>query len=148
MSGSKLGKLLIIRTVCQKEMMTSQKIRIDKWLWAARFFRSRTLAAGAVNGGKVHVNGQRVKSARTVQIGDTIDITCGQQRATVKVFLLSSKRGPAKAAQRLYEETQESVARREISIQQRKLLNAGLSQTRGRPDKRQRRQLRKASGKS
>ena len=129
-------------------MMTLQKVRIDKWLWAARFFRARTLAAEAVNGGKVHVNGQRVKPARAVQTGDTIDVTRGQHKVTVKVCRVSVKRGPAKVAQTLYEETQESAERREVSIQQRKLLSAGLPRSSGRPDKRQRRQLRKASGKS
>ena len=128
--------------------MTLQKVRIDKWLWAARFFRSRTLAAGAVNGGKVHVNGQRVRPARAVQIGDMIDVTCGQHQVTAKVCGVSIKRGPAKVARTLYEETQTSVERREVSIQQRKLLGAGLPRSSGRPDKRQRRQLRKASGKS
>lgn len=128
--------------------MTLQKVRIDRWLWAARFFRGRTLAAEAVKGGKVHVNGQRVKPARAVQIGDVIEVTHGQHQVTVKVCRVSVKRGPAKEAQTLYEETQASVERREVSIRQRKLLSAGLPRSSGRPDKRQRRQLRKASGKS
>ena len=129
-------------------MNTQQKIRVDKWLWVARFFKSRTLAAGAVNGGKVHVNGQRVKSSRSVQTGDSLEITRGRHRVAVKVLGLGEKRGPAQQAQMLYEESEESVARRELNIQQRRLLNAGMPHSRGRPDKRQRRQLRKASGKS
>lgn len=128
-------------------MTTGQKIRIDKWLWAARFFRSRTLASDAVNGGKVHANGRRVRSSRSVQIGDRLEITRGQYRATIVVRALDEKRGPAKEAQALYEETEESAVQRELSVQQRRLLNAGMPRPKGRPDKRQRRQLQKASGK-
>ena len=144
----KFTKWAIIRTVDEKEMSALQKIRIDKWLWAARFFKSRTLAAKAVNGGKVHINGQRVKSSRLVHVGDQLEITRGQYRATVTVSGLGVRRGPAKEAQKLYQETEESVTRRALSLQQRGLHYAGTPQSSGRPDKRQRRQLREASGKS
>ncbi len=128
-------------------MNARQKIRVDKWLWAARFFKSRTLASDAVNGGKIHVNGQRARPSRPVQIGDRLEITRGQHRATIVIRALDEKRGSAKVAQTLYEETQASTAQRELDIQQRRLLNAGMPQSKGRPDKLQRRQLRKASGK-
>ena len=128
-------------------MSTQQKIRLDKWLWAARFFKTRSLAADAVNGGKVHVNGQRVKSSRLIQIGDHLEITRGQFKSEVIINELSEKRGPAKQAQNLYQETEQSIEQRELKIQQRKLLNASMQHTEGKPDKHQRRKLRKASGK-
>lgn len=122
-------------------------IRIDKWLWAARFFKTRSLAADAVNGGKVHVNGQRIKSSRAIQIGDLLKITRGQHQVVVIVEALSEKRGPATEAQKLYQETPESIEERELKIQQRKLLNASIPSTKGKPDKHQRREIRKVSGK-
>ena len=128
-------------------MSSPEKIRIDKWLWAARFFKTRSLAADAVNGGKVHVNGRRVKSARSINIGDRLKITRGQFQSVLIVKALDEKRGPAKVAQRLYEETPESLKKRELQLQQRKILNAEVQQTKTKPDKRQRRQIRKVSGK-
>ena len=129
-------------------MNSVEIIRIDKWLWAARFFKTRTLAADAVNGGKVHVNDRRVKSSRSINIGDELKITRGQFQTVVIVKALSEKRGPAKAAQMLYEETPESLEKRELLLEQRKILNAEIQQTKTKPDKRQRRQIRKISGKS
>lgn len=129
-------------------MNTEEKVRIDKWLWAARFFKTRNSAANAVHGGKVHVNGQRVKSSRSIQIGDKLEITRGQNQAVVEIEALSEKRGPAKEAQKLYKESLESIEKRELKIQQQKLLNASVPQTKRKPDKRQRRQIRKVSGKS
>ena len=128
-------------------MSQAEKIRVDKWLWAARFFKTRAAAATAVNGGKVHVNGQRVKSSRPIQTGDQLEITRGQVQAVVDVMELSDKRGPAKVAQTLYEETTESIKQRELKSQQRKLLNASMPRSQGKPDKHQRRELRKVSGK-
>ena len=128
-------------------MSEIQKIRIDKWLWAARFFKTRALASKAVDGGKVHVNGQRVKSSRPIQIGDQLEITRSQIHNVVDVLVLSEKRGPAKFAQQLYVETPESIQQREIHSQQRKILNASLPRSKGKPNKHQRKQIRKASGK-
>ena len=129
-------------------MSQAEKIRIDKWLWVARFFKTRATAATAVNGGKVHVNGQRVKSSRPIQTGDQLVITRGQVQAVVEVVKLSDKRGPAKLAQDLYQETSESITKRELKSQQRKLLNASMPRSQGKPDKHQRRKIRKVSGKS
>ena len=89
------------------------RVRLDKWLWAARFFKTRSLATEAVSGGKVHVNDARVKPARAVQIGDTLDIRRGPYTATVVVKALSERRGPASQAVTLYEETQDSIDKRE-----------------------------------
>jgi len=125
-----------------------KKLRVDKWLWAARFFKTRAVASKAVDGGKVHVNGQRVKSSRPIQVGDRLDITRGQIQAVVNIVGLSDKRGPAKIAATLYEETPESISQRELKSQQRKLLNASMPRSSGKPDKHQRREIRKVSGKS
>jgi ribosome-associated heat shock protein Hsp15 len=116
-------------------------VRIDKWLWAARFFKTRGVATEAVTGGHVHVNGERVKPARDVKVGDRLEIRRGQQRFTVVVTRLADRRGSATAAAELYEETPESIAEREKRRDERRLskpLGADLSE---RPTKRDRRRL-------
>ncbi|HHB75696.1 MAG TPA: RNA-binding protein [Desulfobulbus sp.] len=119
------------------------KVRVDKWLWAARFFKTRTLAARAVTGGHVHVNGLRVKAARPVQPGDRLHIRRGEQEFTIIVQALSGKRGPAKTAATLYEETKESIAAREAARCERRLIHAQAACPDRRPDKRERRKIRK-----
>jgi ribosome-associated heat shock protein Hsp15 len=121
--------------------------RIDKWLWAARFFKTRALAAQAVSGGKVHVDGERVKPARTLRPGDRLRITRGHETWEVVVLDLNEQRRPAAEAQRLYEETPESRAQRESDAEQRRLLRAAMPRTEHRPDKRQRRHIRRFLGK-
>ena len=116
-------------------------LRIDKWLWCARFFRTRSLAAEAVGGGKVHVNGQRVKPSRCVRPGDVLEVTLGFEVATVTVRAIPARRGPATEARLCYEEAPESVARRERSREQRRLAAMAVPQTQGRPDKHTRREL-------
>jgi len=123
------------------------KVRIDKWLWAARFFKTRALATEAVNGGKVHVNGQRVKPARAINIDDTLNITRGHVEWVVIIKSLSEKRGPAKIAQTLYEETLESVIEREQNASMRKYQRAGMKSSEHRPSARDRQKLRKLGGK-
>ena len=116
-------------------------MRIDRWLWAARFFKTRGVATEAVTGGHVHVNGERVKPARDVKVGDRLEIRRGQQRFTVVVTRLADRRGSATAAAELYEETPESIAEREKRRDERRLskpLGADLSE---RPTKRDRRRL-------
>ena len=118
-----------------------ERVRIDKWLWAARFFKTRSLASDAVAGGHVHVDGERVKPARDVKVGDRLEIRRGQTRFTVVVTALADRRGPASAAADLYEETPESIAAREQHREQRRLakpIGADLSE---RPTKRDRRRL-------
>jgi ribosome-associated heat shock protein Hsp15 len=117
------------------------RVRIDKWLWAARFFKTRGAATDAVVGGHVHVNGERVKPARDVKPGDRLEIRRGQQRFRVTVMALADRRGPASAAAALYEEDAESIAAREKACDERRLakpLGADLSE---RPTKRDRRRL-------
>jgi ribosome-associated heat shock protein Hsp15 len=117
------------------------KVRVDKWLWAARFFKTRALAAQAVTGGKVHINGQRVKPSRLLQVGDALEIHRQQEDYTVVIDALSDKRGPAYLASQLYTETEASQAKRaELALQYK--LNASLRPKReGKPDKRDRRHI-------
>ncbi|MDH3347474.1 MAG: S4 domain-containing protein [Desulfobulbaceae bacterium] len=118
------------------------KVRIDKWLWAARFFKTRSLASEAVNGGHVHINGERVKPSKIVKVGDQLTIRKSQLQFVVLVLSLSGKRGPAVKARTLYEETAESVATREKAQLERKILGATIRGPRGKPDKRERRKIR------
>ncbi len=119
------------------------KIRIDKWLWSARFFRTRSLAKKAIEGGKVHMDGQRVKTSKEIIVGDVLTIRQGSATSIsgkiVKVLGLSEQRGNATIAQALYQETEESIARREFYHQQRKLANLARPDTK--PNKKQRREL-------
>jgi ribosome-associated heat shock protein Hsp15 len=118
-----------------------ERVRIDKWLWAARFFKTRGAATEAVVGGHVHVNGERVKPARDVKVGDRLEIRRGQQRFTVVVTGLAERRGPAAAAAELYEETPESVAERERRREERRLAKPVGADLTARPTKRDRRRL-------
>ena len=120
-----------------------QKIRLDKWLWAARFYRTRTLAKEAIEAGRVHFGGSRVKVSKEIAVGDVLTIRQGSAtnytQKTVKVLALSDVRGNATAASRLYQETDESISQREFFLQQKKLAN--LARPDRRPNKKQRRQL-------
>lgn len=119
------------------------KVRIDKWLWAARFFKTRTMAAQAVAGGKVHLNSARIKPARLVQPGDELRIRRGELEFRVTVLALLDKRRPAKEAQLLYEESEESILQREQHRKKKRLEAADrMHGPVKRPDKRSRRQIR------
>lgn len=121
-------------------MTDSGLVRVDKWLWAARFYKTRALAIEAVNGGHVELNGARVKPAKDVRVGDRLEIVIGQTRRTVDVRALADRRGPASVAQRLYEETAESRAAREQAAELRRLEPQPDPGSRGgRPTKRDRR---------
>ena len=123
------------------------KIRIDKWLWAARFYKTRSLATDEIGKGRVAINGQSVKASREVKPGDEVSARQGDVTRTVKVLALSDVRGPAPVAQNLYEETPESLALREkASLQRRIAREPALSIEQGRPTKRNRRELEKAKG--
>jgi ribosome-associated heat shock protein Hsp15 len=125
------------------EIDVNQSVRIDKWLWAARFFKTRGLAAEAVAGGKVDVNGDCAKPSRTVRVGDTISIRRGHYEWTVVVKAVTRLRGPASQAQTLYEETAESIRKREAAIAQLKLERSPKFDLPGRPSKRDRRAMRR-----
>jgi len=119
-----------------------EKLRIDKWLWAARFYKTRTLATDEIGKGRVEVNGQEVKPAREVKVGDTVSLRQGPVTRSVVVKGLSGMRGPAPVAQQLYEETAESLKAREQAAEQRRLApEPAHSIVQGRPTKRGRREL-------
>lgn len=122
-------------------MSELDKLRIDKWLWAARFFKTRSIASDAVNGGKVHLNNERVKAAKAVKVGDILTIRRGNDIWTVKVLSLFEKRRQAALAQTMYQELEESVQKREANAAQRKAMNAGMLVSSHRPSKKERRHI-------
>jgi len=120
----------------------SDKVRLDKWLWAARFYKTRSLAADEIGRGRVQVNRQLVKAAREVKLGDLITVRRGEVPMTVQVMGLSNVRGPAPVAQQLYEETDESRITREAAAERRRLAPEPAHDiTAGRPTKRDRREI-------
>ena len=123
-----------------------ERVRLDKWLWAARFFKQRSLATEAVDGGKIQLNGIRVKPAKDVKIGDRVDIQIADSRYTVIVRGIAEKRGSATIAQGLYEETPESIAAREAGHEERRLAATPGADLHGRPTKRDRRQIGRFTG--
>jgi ribosome-associated heat shock protein Hsp15 len=124
------------------ETEDDSRVRLDKWLWAARFFKTRSLAAEAVAGGKVTMRGDRLKPARPLQVGDEIAIRLGPYEHVVRVRDLSARRGPATVAATLYEETPESLAARQKLAEQLRMAPAALVyEEKGRPTKRHRREI-------
>ncbi|MGH7701194.1 MAG: RNA-binding S4 domain-containing protein [Gemmatimonadales bacterium] len=121
-------------------------VRIDRWLWAARFFKTRSLAAQAVAGGKVHVNGERPKPAKAVRPGDRLRVRVGPYEHDVTVRALSGRRGSARAAAALYEETPESRSGRAKLAEQLRLAPSIRYEGKGRPTKKHRRALRRLQG--
>ena len=124
------------------ETARSARVRLDKWLWAARFYKTRSLAKAAIDGGKVHLNDARVKTAKEVAPGDMLTITRGDSTQTVVVTALGERRGSATIAATLYTETTESIDAREALRAQRRMERAGLTVPKGRPSKHDRRRLR------
>jgi len=118
-----------------------QKVRLDKWLWAARFFKTRALAKTAIEGGKVHINGQRAKPSKDLITGETLCIRQGRDEKTVTVIQLSNQRRGAPEAEKLYNETSESIALREKHTAERKAANCSMLSHDRRPTKKQRRQI-------
>ena len=117
-------------------------MRIDKWLWAARFYKTRSLAADEISKGRVEVNGQTAKASRELRPGDLVELRRGALVQTVSVIALSDMRGPAPAAQALYAETADSISRREAAMRQRRDgVEPSQAIEHGRPTKRDRRQL-------
>ena len=116
-----------------KVEIVTDNVRLDKWLWAARFFKTRSLAAQAVTGGKVHVDGQRAKPARSVRVGNILRITCNTVCFVITVLIVLERRGPAAQARLMYEESSESVKAREEQRELRRLIQSGFV-AEGRPD--------------
>jgi ribosome-associated heat shock protein Hsp15 len=126
--------------------MNTGHVRLDKWLWAARFYKTRSLATAAIGAGNVRVAGERVKPARDAKAGDELQIRRGDDVMDVVVRELSSVRGPAPVAQRLYEETEESRQRRARAAERRALAREPALDIKGRPTKRDARELRRLRG--
>ena len=140
--GGRIAHSLVSRMTESDESRT----RVDKWLWAARFYKTRSLAAEAIAGGKVQVNGDRVKRAKPLQVGDEVRIRLGPYEHQIVVRELSDRRGPAPEAARLYEEKPASRAAREALALQLKSLHAAFVPERGRPTKKDRREINKLKG--
>jgi len=119
----------------------NETVRLDKWLWAARFFKTRSLATTAINGGKIHVNQQRFKPSKHAVIGQMLTIRIHQTERTVMIEGLSAKRGPATVAQQLYSETEESILKREKQSELRRFAYSDNPQPLRRPTKKERRQI-------
>ncbi|MGH1460523.1 MAG: ribosome-associated heat shock protein Hsp15 [Neptuniibacter sp.] len=117
------------------------KIRLDKWLWAARFYKTRAIAKQMIEGGKVHYNGQRTKCSRHVEVGAVLEIRQGFDEKEIVIVAVSDKRRGAPEAQKLYQETEDSVHKREEHAAQRKAMGSSLN-PRNRPNKKERRQIR------
>jgi ribosome-associated heat shock protein Hsp15 len=122
-----------------RESTDHESVRLDIWLWATRFFRTRALAKQAIAGGKVKLGGAAAKPAKLLRAGERLEITRGQDRYEIEVVALSAQRGSATIAQQLYRETEESRTLREAAAQQRKMEAAGYTKPPGKPDKRARR---------
>jgi ribosome-associated heat shock protein Hsp15 len=119
----------------------NDRVRVDKWLWAARFFKTRALATDAVVAGHVHLNGARVKPAKDVHVGDSLEVRIGTVHWTFAVRALNDKRGPASVAATLYEETADSIAARERHEAERRLARPMGADLGARPTKQDRRRL-------
>ena len=129
-----------------RERMTSQvttRVRLDKWLWAARFFKTRALAADAIESGKVEVNGERAKRAKQLQVKDSVRVRLGPYHHIVTVLAVSERRGPASVAKTLYEESAEGRKAREALQLQVKAAQSASGYTPGRPTKKDRREIEK-----
>jgi ribosome-associated heat shock protein Hsp15 len=134
--------------VADNSMTENGTVRLDKWLWAARFFKTRSLAAEAIDGGKVHVNGERVKRSKAIKPGDEVRIQLGPYEHRVVVRDISERRGPASVAVTLYEERAESIAARTALAEQHRLAAGAVRFDSGRPTKRDRRRMDDVRGRS
>ncbi|UCD25919.1 MAG: RNA-binding protein [Gemmatimonadota bacterium] len=123
------------------DSVSSEGVRLDRWLWAARFYKTRSLAVEAISGGKVQLNGNRAKRAKLVHLGDEIRIRKGPFEQLVIVTGISERRGPAKQAQELYEETAESLQKRDMMAAQLRSIPTSAFKTKGRPTKKERRDI-------
>ena len=124
-----------------KNTLATEDLRLDKWLWAARFFKTRSLAKAAIENGKVHYDGQRPKVSRTITLGALLEITQGFDIKEVEVLALSAQRGPAIEAQKLYQETERGLANKIAAAEKRRLAGDASLAPAQRPDKKSRRQI-------
>lgn len=126
----------------------SEKLRIDKWLWAARFFKTRSIAAQAVDAGRVKLAGERIKPSKEIKPGDRLRIHIGEFDWDVEVLGVSAHRGPAEQARQLYLEDASSQARRRTKVDERRLMANPAAELKGRPTKRDRRLIHRFTGES
>jgi ribosome-associated heat shock protein Hsp15 len=119
------------------------EVRADVWLWAARMFKTRSIAKQAIDGGKVDVNGAGCKPAKALHVGDLVKLTRGEERLELEIVALAEQRGPASVAQTLYRETEASRLAREQAREQRRLSGGGFNRPPTRPNKQERRELRR-----
>ncbi len=126
--------------------MPNDSLRLDRWLWFTRFYKTRTAAQAAVNGGHVRVNGERARAATSVRVGDEVRLVRQQSVYELSIVAIPARRGPAKDAQACYEESPESVARRQRQLAELRRDRMQMPMTRGKPDKHTRRQLRDRKG--
>ncbi|MGN7613316.1 RNA-binding S4 domain-containing protein [Magnetococcales bacterium HHB-1] len=144
MARKRYSKSSAKKALSQKTSEETEKFRLDRWLWAARFFKTRPLSIEAINGGKVHLNGVRSKPGREVKIGDQLSIRKGPYLFEIEVLELSNRRGPAKEAVKLYQEHAESIEKRKKVVSDRRALNAWMQPVPGnRPTKKARRDFEK-----
>ena len=118
-----------------------EKLRVDRWLWAARFFKTRSLAKSAIENGKIEQNGNRIKASKEIAQGDLLSVRRGDTVQVVRVLALTDKRGSATIAQGLYEETEQSILEREIVTEKKKIIRAGYSSPKSKPSKKDRRKI-------
>ncbi len=130
-----------VKNRTQDESGELQKLRLDKWLWAARFFKTRSLAKAAIEGGKVHFAGRRAKVSKEISIGDTLHIRQGWEEKVIRVMALSNQRRGATEAQALYQEMAESIEKRKAEAEARKAAGGMIDRPAKRPTKKQRRQI-------
>ena len=130
----------------ERRSTAQERVRVDKWLWAARFFKTRSLAADAVEGGKVRLNGERIKAGKSVRVGDRMSIRIDTYEWALTVRDLSERRGPADVARKLYEEDEASRAARTAAVERRRAGFEPEAEAGGRPEKKQRRELRRLRG--
>lgn len=126
--------------------MSNDSLRLDRWLWFTRFYKTRTAAQAAVNGGHVRVNGERARAATSVRIGDEVQLVRQQSTYELTVLQIPARRGPAKDAQACYDESPASIARREQQLAELRRDRLQMPMTKGKPDKHTRRQLRDRKG--
>jgi ribosome-associated heat shock protein Hsp15 len=127
--------------MAKKAAPTNETVRIDKWLWGARFYKTRSLAVEAINGGKVHLNKQRVKPSRTIKLTDTLTLSKPPFEYTIAILNLSMQRRPASETQLRYIESEESIAKREKLKEEIKSQPLGFRHDQGKPNKRERRHI-------
>ena len=132
---------LLVATILMTNQKADKKIRLDKWLWAARFYKTRSIATDMINGGKVHYNGQRCKASKPVEVGATVKLRQGYDEKTVEILIVSEKRQNFTVAQTLYQETEKSIEHRESESLARAQSAAFSPRPDSKPDKKQRRTL-------